>query len=354
MPKIREVLTLAHHLKFLDDYEFILLYDLNKPKNPDIPCGQKRFNIDELCDDECQTNFRFYRNDIYRLSEVLDLPDEIECYNGLIVDKVEALSMYLKRFAYPCRYADMVPLFSRPVPQICMVTNEVMNHIYDRWHHLLSDLNQPWLSPANLERFAEAVHDRGAALDNCWAFVDGTVRAISRPGENQRVLYNGHKKIHALKFQSVATPNGLIANLYGPVEGKRHDSAMLRMSDLLNQLQLYSYKPNGDLLCIYGDPAYPLRLQLQAPFKGARLTPAQQDWNHSMSEVRVAVEWVFGDVVNYFKFLDFKKNLKIGLSAVGKMYLSCAIIQNAHTCLYGSTTSAYFGVDPPSIEEYFL
>lgn len=40
-----------------------------------------------------------------------------------------------------------------------------------------------------------------------------------------------------------------------------------------------------------------------------------------MSKVRVEVEWIHADVVNYFKFLDFKKNLKIGLSAGGKIYL---------------------------------
>lgn len=31
------------------------------------------------------------------------------------------------------------------------------------------------------------------------------------------MLYNRHKRIHALKFQSVVAPNGMIANLYGPV-----------------------------------------------------------------------------------------------------------------------------------------
>ena len=71
------------------------------------------------------------------------------------------------------------------------------------------------MSPANSEEFASAVSNRGAALQNCWGFIDGTVRPISRPGENQRCLYNGHKKVHAIKFQSIATPNGLVANLYG-------------------------------------------------------------------------------------------------------------------------------------------
>ena len=34
---------------------------------------------------------------------------------------------------------------------------------------------------------------------------------------NQRVVYNGPKRVHALKFQAIALPNGLIANIYGPV-----------------------------------------------------------------------------------------------------------------------------------------
>jgi len=51
------------------------------------------------------------------------------------------------------------------------------------------------------------MHDKGAALDFCWGFIDRTVRPVCFPGQNQRVLYNGHKRIHAFKFQSVVTPN---------------------------------------------------------------------------------------------------------------------------------------------------
>ena len=65
------------------------------------------------------------------------------------------------------------------------------------------------------------------------------------------------------KFQAVAAPNGLIANLFGPVEGRRHDSALLAMSGLLNQLEERSFSPNGNALCLYGDPAYPHRVHLR-------------------------------------------------------------------------------------------
>ena len=125
------------------------------------------------------------------------------------------------------------------------------------------------------------------------------------------------------------------------------------MSGLLEALEWHSNKPNGDPLCIYGDPAYPLRRHLLAPYQHLNLTPEQIDFNQSMSSVQVAVEWVFGDITTYYKFLDFKRNLKIGLSAVGKMYSVCTLLRNAQTCLYGSTTGSYFGIEPPALHEYF-
>ena len=79
-----------------------------------------------------------------------------------------------------------------------------------------------------------------------------------------------------------------------------------------------------------------------------------QDFNTSMSVVRVSVEWLFGEIINYFKFMDFKKNLKINLSSVGKMYIVSAILRNALTCLYGNSTSDFFQLDPPNLQEYFL
>ena len=128
---------------------------------------------------------------------------------------------------------------------------------------------------------------------------------------------------------------------------------MLRMSGFLHDLQQHSFDTSGQPLCIYGDLAYPLRIHLQGPYKGGQLMVDQEEFNSSMSKVREAVEWVFSDIVTYFAFLDFKKNLKIGLSPVVVMYSVCALLRNARTCLYGSTTSTYFDVQPPTLDDYF-
>ena len=134
-----------------------------------------------------------------------------------------------------------------------------------------------------------------------------------------------------------------------------HDSRMLAMSGLLDRLEQHSFSPDGQALCIYEDPAYPHRLHLQHPFaRRAALAHNEMVFNQSMSQVRMAVEWVFGDIINYCKFLDFKKNLKIGLSAVGNFYIVSALLRNALTCLYGNSTSNFFQLDPPALNEYFL
>ena len=70
----------------------------------------------------------------------------------------------------------------------------------------------------------------------------------------------------------------------------------------------------------------PLRAHLQSPYRGGHLSDAEKAFNSSMSAVRVAVEWGFNDISSYFSFLDFKKNLKMGLSPVGKMYSTCAVM----------------------------
>lgn len=76
-------------------------------------------------------------------------------------------------------------------------------------------------------------------------------------------------------------------------------------------------------------------------------------YNKAISAVRMSVEWLFRDIVNYFKFLDFKKNLKISLSAVGKTYVVCAILRSTLTCMHTNFTSVYFALDPPTNEDYF-
>ena len=149
----------------------------------------------------------------------------------------------------------------------------------------------------------------------------------------------------------MVAPNGLIAHLFGPMEGRRHDAFMLAESGLSPKLSQFT-QLNGQPFVIYGDPAYGVTQNIIAPFKGAQITPQEHAFNRSMSKVRVSVEWAFGKITQYFTYVDFKRNSKVLLQPVGKYFLVAALLTNCHTCLYGSLTTSFFKCNPPSLERY--
>ena len=55
---------------------------------------------------------------------------------------------------------------------------KVINDVYSRFSHLLTDFDLVWLDK---QAFADAIHHKGAPLQQCIGFIDGTVRPIARP-----------------------------------------------------------------------------------------------------------------------------------------------------------------------------
>ena len=216
--RTRQQLVIALDENMINTEEFLLLWDANTSKNPDFPVTvHPTFNLDEKDAEEVKAEFRFEKKDIPVLYEALRIPEVFKCQQGSVCDGMTGLCIALKRLTYPCRYSDMIPTFGVSVPDLCMIYNTVIDYIFNERGHLISHWNHTLLSPENLQRYADSIAAKGAALQNCFGFVDGTVRPICRPKHNQRVVYNGHKRVHSLKFQSVIVQNGMIANFYGPV-----------------------------------------------------------------------------------------------------------------------------------------
>ena len=214
----RDLLVISYDSKLVSDEEFLLLYEEFQSKNPDFEYERYPvFDLDNISAADCYAEFRFEKNDIPLLAEALQLPFQIRCEQRSMCDGVEGLCMLLKRIAYPCRYSDLIPRFGRPVSALSLITNQVIDKIFHNHSHRIVQWNNNILNPPALQNYALAISQKGAALNNCFGFIDGTVRPISRPGEHQRLVNNGHKRVHALKFQSLALPNGLIGHLFGPV-----------------------------------------------------------------------------------------------------------------------------------------
>ena len=147
---------------------------------------EKGFDLDTYTEEQSKASFRFYKDDIRNLCVELGIPREFRARNGTALSGEEGLCVLLKRLSYPNRLGDLSEIFGRSISELSYTFNGILDFVDNAHSHLLTDLNQTWLSPANLQVFADAIHAGGAPLENCWGFIDGTVRPICRPTQNQR------------------------------------------------------------------------------------------------------------------------------------------------------------------------
>ena len=138
-----EFLILMHDDGEINEEEFFILHEANCHRSlhgglPYYKYG--RFNSEELRNDEFEVEFRLRRQDIYRLAAALHLPETFNCSNGVLVESIEALCIFLKWYTNQCRYNDFVPRFGRPVAQLCMITNLVVDYLLGRYGDFLHNL----------------------------------------------------------------------------------------------------------------------------------------------------------------------------------------------------------------------
>ncbi|OXA47007.1 putative nuclease HARBI1 [Folsomia candida] len=248
------------------------------------------FCFDEIEVSRFKLDFRFEKADILRLKSELRVPDVLKMPNRTEFSGLICLCVMLRRLAYPNRLSDLEKYFGFSPQDLSYIFNSMINHVYGNFYHLLTSLQLWWLSLEHLKEFSGALVRKGCPIPSCIGFIDGTLHKTCRPTRSQQEVYSGHKRSHGLKYQSVVTPNGMVANLYGPIPGRRHDSYMLHESGLLDKLAVHL---GGQEMYLYGDSGYPLHRSLITPHIGNQLSDQQKLFNLTMSKLRVCVEWEF-------------------------------------------------------------
>lgn len=296
--------------------------------------------------------FRFGKSEFLRLFAALRLPSVWISEHGDRCTGQEALLMVLYRLHRPVTLFDMKELFGRGEGAISAVINEVMKWVVDRYKIVLNwDCHR--LVPRLLQQFADAVfeevRDIAPGMNDVIGFIDGTLQVCARPkgSKEQEVLFSGHKRRHGLKFQAITTPDGVIVHLGGPVAGRRHDMTIYgqcRTAALLRQ-----HAPG---FRVYGDKGYRNSAPLCAPEKGADLPADLQRQNAALGQLRVSVEWSFGQVKNLWRSQYMAPELKPHQQQVAAFYQSAVLFTNCYTCLYGNVVGRRFGLVAPSLEEY--
>lgn len=248
-----------------------------------------RIDLDTLPPRAARRLFRFTIRQVDQIAELLFLPEIIRTDQRDMVGRREALAIVLGRLAYPGRLYTLSLLFGRSESALSRIIFEVIVFIATRWSKVL-EFDHVRMTPQVLQQFSQSVHNAGSPLDCCFGFIDGTMRPVCRPTIGQRAIYNGHYRTHGFKYQSLLTPDGIIADLRGPFPGNTHDLTMLRGSRLYDVLEQHAWTVDRQPLAIYGDPAYTLTNHLLVPFRNVPGMPQlQREFNMRMAEHRVAV-----------------------------------------------------------------
>jgi hypothetical protein len=82
------------------------------------------------------------------------------------------------------------------------------------------------------------------------------------------------------------------------------------------------------------------------------LNNAEASFNVSMSSARIPNEWGFGKVRANWAYLDYHKGMRPYMNDISRYWPVAQMLTNLHTCCYGSQTSTYFQVEPPSMAVY--
>lgn len=170
--------------------------------------------------------------------------------------------------------------------------------------------------------------------------MDETFIGTARPSkiDEQNAAYNGHKMKHALKFQTITSPDGLMLHAAGRVEGRRHDWALYVRSGSEKQ-QENVCSVDGTQCYVHSDSGYNRRRTDDVPFQGANLEASARATNKKKASVRVSVQWAYMELKQYCKTVDFKRKLRIGESSVSVLYRSAILLCNMRSFLYPNAVS---------------
>lgn len=195
-----------------------------------------------LCEEELQLMFRFRTYEDLRLRlQNLDLPQKIVCDNGTAMSDELVLVLVLRWMAFLYRLCDLGRFLDAIVPSFLLYLiisltlytkkkvlagkfgvikgDEILQNS-ERYTAALNGIYGEWLlvdtgtkSPIGTFRIA----------NSCTGFIDGTARISTGPDEQDDEFHSDRAYVQCVEFWSIESSDGLSLNLFGPVEGPRHD-----------------------------------------------------------------------------------------------------------------------------------
>lgn len=344
-----------------------------------LPIVERKYiTIDSLKEDTISHYFRFKsKEDLKRLFLGFQFSELYTTRNGHKYFGEEVFLIGLYRLHFPnttgdVMYLEMFGMYHQRVSECFGI---FLRHMMLNWSYLLLDNMNYWRE--SIPAFSEVIRKTIFRTHNCefepnnfciFGFIDNTMNAMCRPGggpvndgvnaprndpDLQRAWYNGWKKVHGMKYQTIDLPNGMNFHVYGPVSVRHNDLYTLHNSGIDDLLTVFQ-QGYINQYCVYGDSAYTIfnLANVRARHNNEVNTLREILENKAMSSARQTIEWDYGDVSKMWATLSFSKVLKMRRMPVSSMYITAMILRNAHNTMYGGNTAVYFNCTPPPFEHW--
>ena len=208
--------------------------------------------------------FRFDNQEQLRdLLKAFRFPPSFRCSNRQIFSGEEVLLAGLFRLSSPNVQGDIGwrSVFGYDQPTTSKVCSLFFGFMVENWAYLLQDHLDFWKPylPECAEKIRAKLEQKGVSFPpgsfRVAGFTDNTMNATCRPGGGptrtgedaprndpliQRAFYNGWKKLHGFKWQTVDLPNGMNMHVWGPVSVRHNDIWTLEVFYPLSLLLSFS------------------------------------------------------------------------------------------------------------------
>jgi nuclease HARBI1 len=273
-----------------------------------------------------------------------------------------------------------------------------VNHMYERWSHLVTNNLWWWFSRGWMRKSRDAITAKmteltGVAYESdrdqpICSFIDCNALETCRvmhcavaPGQDAQrwepaiseAFYNGWKSNNGLKFQTVDNAFGMTEDSFGPESLRNNDNHLLGESDIVLRMISMFYHAfmqanpesrarlidfaneeyNEFKMAMMGDSAYRYNSGVLVSYHSGQRDQRKRDENYSRKVCRESIEWNYGSTAAKFQYLTNLKKLKVmGGHKCLRVYTVALVLKNCSSCLYGNQTSNYFNVVCPTLEEY--
>jgi hypothetical protein len=164
--------------------ETILTRKINRNRrHTRVATRYDRLSLNEWCDDKCKEMTRFTHEEITRICNATSIGYRLQ-FNDFKVSGELALAILLTHLSFPRKLHDMSCIFRISTENVSRVVNGTSKLLFEKFSRGI-EFDERQFSKENLERFSQAVFEKGATIPNIVGFIDGTMQQTCRPKDNE-------------------------------------------------------------------------------------------------------------------------------------------------------------------------